>query len=81
MKRIDTRTLQHHLGSFLDQVAAGASLEVQRRHKPIARIIPWTEPAEPPEWPDLLARLDLDFPEGPVSGSASQQLYDDRGER
>jgi antitoxin (DNA-binding transcriptional repressor) of toxin-antitoxin stability system len=81
MKLIDTRTLQHHLGNFLDQVEAGATLEVHRRHKPIARIVPWAESSEIPDWPDVYARLCGDFPDGPISTLGSDQLYEDRGGR
>lgn len=80
MRSVDTRTLQHNLGAYLDQVAAGSSLEVRRRHKPVARIIPWTEPDTTPAWPDIGARLRQAFPEGPIAESASQQLYADRGD-
>jgi antitoxin (DNA-binding transcriptional repressor) of toxin-antitoxin stability system len=81
MLTISARELQHHLGSFLDRVAAGETIVVLRRKKVIARIVPSGQysPAEP--WPDLRERLDAIYPEGPIEPSASDLLYQDRGER
>ncbi len=78
MKVVDVRDLQHHLGRYLDEVEAGGVLEVRRRKKVIARLVPHApeSPAEP--WPDLLARLDQLYPEGPVRESVSEVLYGDR---
>jgi antitoxin (DNA-binding transcriptional repressor) of toxin-antitoxin stability system len=79
MKSVNVRELQHNLGNFLDQVAAGETIEVRRRQRIVARIVPYTEdqPLEP--WPDLSERLKQLYPEGPVSVSASDILYGDRG--
>jgi len=78
MKAVDARNLQHHLGSFLDQVEAGETLEIRRRRKVIARVVPYVaeSPAEP--WPDLQARLEGIYPDGPVEPGASDILYGDR---
>lgn len=79
MKTVDVRNLQHHLGSFLDEVERGESIEVRRRRKVIARIIP--APADSPQpWPDLEARVREAFPDGLVAAPASEQLYADRDE-
>ena len=78
MTRVDTRELQRHLGRYLDAVEAGEVLEVRRRRRVIARVVPYSadEPAE--AWPDLVRRLERLYPEGPVAGSAAEQLYRDR---
>jgi len=80
MKTVDARDLQHHLGSYLDQVAAGETLEIRRRRKVMARILPCVaeDPAEP--WPDVGARLASIYPEGDVVPGASDLLYQDRGD-
>jgi antitoxin (DNA-binding transcriptional repressor) of toxin-antitoxin stability system len=80
MKTVDARDLQHHLGSYLDQVAAGETLEIRRRRKVMARILPCVaeDPAEP--WPDVSARLAAVYPDGEVSPGASDILYRDRGD-
>ena len=78
MTQVDVRQLQHHLGRYLDAVEAGEVLEVRRRRRVIARVVPFS-PAEPSEaWPDLVERLNRLYPEGPIAESASEHLYSDR---
>lgn len=81
MNTVDARNLQHHLGSFLDRVEGGETLEIRRRRKVIGRLVPFTAetPAEP--WPDLQAKLDRIYPEGPLKPGASDVLYGDRDGR
>lgn len=78
MKIVDVRGLQHHLGQYLDEVEKGETLEVRRRRKVIARIVPYSEgkPAEP--WPDLFKRLLEVYPEDLPEVSATEQLNQDR---
>lgn len=80
MKSVDVRSLQHRLGSFLDQVEAGEEIEVLRRKKPIARIVPYRadRPVEP--WPDLYERVSALYPDGALDEAASAIIYGDRGE-
>ena len=78
MTQVDVRQLQHHLGRYLDAVEAGEVLEVRRRRRVIARLVPYS-PEEPSQaWPDLVQRLERLYPEGPVAESAAEQLYSDR---
>ena len=78
MTRVDVRELQHHLGRYLDAVEAGEILEVRRRRRVIARVVPFS-PEEPSEaWPDLMERLTRLYPEGPIAESAAERLYRDR---
>ena len=79
MKEVDARNFQHHLGSFLDQVEAGEILEIRRRRKVIARLVPFVAEQPTTPWPDLAARLESVYPAGPVKISASDILYMDRG--
>ena len=81
MKTVDARGLQHHLGRYLDEVERGETLEVRRRRRVIARIGPYGDDEPEAPWPDLVARLEALYPDGPVAASASTQLYEDRGER
>ena len=78
MKQVDVRDLQHHLGRYLDEVEVGGVLEVRRRKKVVARLVPHVpdEPAEP--WPDLMQRLIEIYPNGPIEGSGSALIYADR---
>ena len=80
MKTVNVRTLQHHLGRYLQEVEAGEVLQVRRRNKIIARIVPETDHASAVPLPPIARRLEQTFPDGPVAQSASRQLYEDRGE-
>ncbi len=80
MKSVNVRTLQHHLGRYLQEVEAGEVLEVRRRNKVIARIVPEPDHNSVLPWPNIEERLEHVFPEGPVPEPASAQLYEDRGE-
>lgn len=81
MREVDVCNLQHHLGSFLDQVEAGETLEIRRRHKVIARVVPCVTEAPSEPWPDILARLEALYPDGPVEPGASEILYENRNGR
>ncbi len=81
MRQIDTRNLQHHLGEYLTLVEGGETLEVRRRHRIIARIVPFVAEREAESWPDIEVRLEEAYPDGPLRESASGILYADRGER
>ena len=76
--RVDVRELQRHLGRYLDAVEAGEVLEVRRRRRVIARVVPYS-PDQPAEaWPDLVQRIAKLYPEGPIAESAAERLYRDR---
>lgn len=81
MKSVNVRNLQHHLGRYLHEVEAGEVLEVRRRGKVIARIVPEHDAAAVLPWPDIEARLAQVFPDGDVGDAGSRLLYEDRGER
>ena len=80
MKTVDVRGLQHHLGRYLDEVEQGEVIEVRRRRRIIARIVPSSEDEPAEGWPDLVKRLEQIYPEGPVGESASERLSRDRDE-
>ncbi len=78
MTQVTVRELKRHLDRYLNAVEAGEILEVRRRRRVIARVVPYeaAEPAEP--WPDLMERLAGIYPDGPIAESAAEQLYRDR---
>ncbi len=80
MKTVNVRVLQHHLGRYLQKVGAGEVLEVRRRNKFIARIVPEPDRATAVPWPDIAERIAQVFPDGPVEESAPEHLYSDRGD-
>jgi len=78
MKTIDVRNLKDHLGSYLDQVAGGETLEIRRRKKAVARLVPYVAEAPAEPWPDLAARLYRAYPAVAVDSAALDILYKDR---
>ena len=78
MTQVDVRQLQHHLGRYLDAVEAGEVLEVRRRRRVIARVVPCSPEKPSKAWPDLVERLEQMYPDGPIAESAAEQLYRDR---
>jgi len=80
MKTLSVREAQHGFAAMLDRVAGGECVEITRRHRVIARVVPATRPKTSAKWPDILARLREDF--GDKITPDSSPLFDDmRGER
>lgn len=80
MKIVDARNFQHHLGSYLDQVADGETLEIRRRKKVVAMLVPYVAGKTAEPWPDLADRLASVYPAEVVVTAASNVLYQDRGD-
>jgi prevent-host-death family protein len=78
MKTINVRELQHGLGRVLDQVERGETIEVRRRNKPVARIVPMPAAAEPQPWPDIMARLKKIYGDRMPSPSGCEIIDRDR---
>ena len=81
MKTVDVRELQHHLGRYLDSVEAGETIEVRRRKRVIARIVPRRDDVALEPWPDYMANLSAIYPDGSIGFAASKQIEGDRGDR
>lgn len=81
MKTVDVRTFQHNLGRYLDQVEHGETLEIRRRRKVIAKVVPFDSNTVEQPWPDLMERVTSLYPDGPIAGSAAEELYRSRGDR
>lgn len=80
MKPVSVRELQREVGTILDRVQKGESVEITRRGRPVAWLIPArSAPSEP--WPDLTARAEVVMGSRRVAPPPSSQLVDDRGER
>jgi prevent-host-death family protein len=80
MKAVAVRELQRDIRAVLDRVEHGESLEITRRGRPVARLVP------PPRgraeaWPDLAARARKVLGSRRVDPPPSQQIVTDRGER
>ena len=80
MKTLSVREAQHGFAAMLDMVAAGEDVEITRRHRVVARVVPATRPKTKAKWPDIMARLRKDFGDRVTPDSAP--LFDDlRDER
>jgi prevent-host-death family protein len=80
MKTMSVREAQHAFAALLDRVAGGEPVEITRRRRVIARVVPAREGPAKAVWPDIAARLREDFGSKVTPDSAA--LFDDmRGER
>ena len=80
MKQVSVRNLQREIRAVLDRVEQGESIDITRRGRPVARLVP-TTPAPPEPWPDLAARARAVLGRRRISPAPSRQLVADRGER
>lgn len=55
MEYIGLREFNHNLSSIMARVAAGASIVITDRGKPIADLVPHDAPEEPSVWDELVA--------------------------
>ena len=81
MKSHSVRHVQHHLAAVLAEVERGEEIEVLRRGRPVARIVPLPSESQPCDWSDAERRLQSTYPT-PVGGvSAARIIVEGRGER
>lgn len=80
MNPVSVRELQRAVGTILARVEKGESIDITRRGRPVARIVP-LRPQPPEPWPDLTARAEAVMGRRQVVPPGSQQLSADRGER
>jgi len=80
MKAVPVRELQREIRAILDRVEHGESLEITRRGRPVARLVP-AKGVRAEAWPDLAARARKVLGSRRVSPPPSQQIVADRGER
>lgn len=91
MERVGVRRLRERLGEYVSRAEAGERIEVTDRGRPVARLEPALQPAEPLE--ALIAEglvkraltpggLDgLELPRGPISTAGSDAIDELRAER
>jgi prevent-host-death family protein len=81
MKSATVREVQHHLSKVLAWVEKGEEVQITRRSKPIAKIVPTVAPKKRATMPAFAARARQIWGETPVGKSLSQRVLDDRKER
>lgn len=80
MVKVPVRELQREIRAILDRVERGESVEITRRGRAIARLVPAAR-AQAEPWPDLTARARGVVGRRRISPPPSQQVAEDRGER
>ena len=75
------RHVQHHLAAVLADVEGGEEIEVLRRGRPVARIVPLPSEPQPCDWSEAARRLQSAYPTLTGGTSAARIIADGRGER
>ena len=78
---VSMRELQQNLKQVIGRVERGETLELTRRRRVVALLVPAAEARPVPPWPDLEARARAVFGDRIITPSPSAQLIEDRGER
>jgi prevent-host-death family protein len=78
---VSMRELQQNLKKVIARVERGETLDLTRRRRVVARLVPAAEARLVPPWPDLDARARAVFGDRIITPSPSAQLIKDRGER
>ena len=82
MKSFNVRHLRRHLAAVLAAVEGGEVVEVCRRGRPVARIVPLPSAAAPrSDWSHAEKRLQAVYPTPAGGTTAAQTIADGRGER
>jgi prevent-host-death family protein len=79
MRSVSVRELQQNIKQVLDRVQRGESVDVTRRRRPVARIVPVARAAAAEPWPDLEKRARRALGSRVIEPPASEQLLADRG--
>jgi len=78
---VSVRELQQNLKRVMERVERGETVEVTRRHRPVARLAPVKSAGFVSDWPDLDARAGAVFGERIIEPGGAQAVIDDRGDR
>jgi prevent-host-death family protein len=78
---VSIRELQQNLKRVLARVERGQLIEITRRRRPVARLVPLRPTASAASWPDLEARARAVFGRRLVTPGASRVVIEGRGDR
>ena len=81
MKTASVRDVQHHLSKVLAWVEKGEEVQITRRNKPVAKIVPAEAQGTRIALPAFGTRARRIWGETPLGKSLSQTVVDDRKER
>jgi antitoxin (DNA-binding transcriptional repressor) of toxin-antitoxin stability system len=81
MKTATVANLRNNFRRVSKWIADGESVRITKHGAPFATLKPAPAPRKTIEWPDLNARLDRIFPDGPPPGKPISEIVDEgRGE-
>ena len=75
------RELQQNLKAVVARVERGETVDLTRRRRVVARLVPAVEHKAVPPWPDLEARARAIFGDRIITPSPSELLIQERDER
>jgi prevent-host-death family protein len=78
---VSVRELQQNLKKVMARVERGETVEVTRRHRPVARLAPVTPTGPASAWPDLEARTREVFGHRTITPGGADVVIAGRGER
>ena len=76
MRKATVRDLRYRFREVEDLLREGAEVQITKRKRVIARLLP-VPPAAPPSWPDFLARLKKIYPK-PMKRSGAELIARER---
>jgi prevent-host-death family protein len=79
MKTVSVRELQQNIKSVMERVERGESVQVTRRRRVVACLMPPRTPQRPSPWPDLAKRARAVLGKRTVTPPPSLQVGRDRG--
>jgi len=85
MESATIRDVQHNLAAYVRRVEQGEEIEIRRRNKVVARLVPggdFAQAARKVDWAVVGARLDRLWGGKPAPGKpAAEIVYESRGDR
>ena len=81
MKTATIRQIQHHLSEVLRWVEDGQEVQVTRRNRVIAKIVPARDDHQKVAWPDFVGRSTKIWGKRSRGKPVSRIIIDDRQER
>lgn len=81
MKKATVREVQHNLAAVLRWVEDGEEVQVLRRNRIVAKIVPAQPDTIVPEWPDFAVRARKIWRKSPRGKPVSRIIVEDREDR
>jgi len=81
MKTATVRQIQHHLSEVLRWLEQGQEVQITKRNRVIARIVPARDQSRSVIWPDFVERSAAVWGKRPRGKSISRLIVEDREER